>query len=65
VVNSAVQLVQVVYAIHVPNLTTAVAITHIKKQHNEATTVLRMIYYVQKLIPTIFYTQNTIQVRLR
>jgi len=56
-------MVQVVHAVSVPNLTTAAAIMHIKKQHNEVTTVQRMIYYIQKLIPTIFYIQNTIQVR--
>jgi len=56
-------MVQVVHTVHVPSLTTAVAIIHIKKQHNEVITVLRMIHYVQKLIPTVFYIQNTIQVR--
>jgi len=62
VVNSAV-MVQVVHAVQVPNLTAAVAIIHIKKQHNEITTVPRMIHYIQKLMPTIFYIQNTIQVK--
>jgi len=56
-------MVQVVHAVSVPNLTTAAAIMHIKKQHNEVTTAPRMIHYIQKLIPTIFYIQNTIQVR--
>jgi len=56
-------MVQVAHAVHVPNLTTAVAIIHIKKQHNEVPTVPRMIHYVQKLMPTVFYTQ--IQYKLR
>jgi len=38
-------MVQVAHAVHVPNLTNAVAIIHTKKQHNEVPTVPRMIYY--------------------
>lgn len=47
-VNSAIHMVQVKHTVHAPNLTTAVAIIHIKKQHNELTTTLRAIQCIQK-----------------